>query len=130
LLDENVFPVFQGGFPQFKMRAHGRYDRNGVDLRGREQLGRARRERHVRMSLLDALECGRALITDGRDLAAVEATQIADDVWTPITVADDTDMDHSVGLELRGERGDKLVRASTGEHRLRRAQDDLEIEPE
>jgi len=40
---------------------------------------------------------------------AVEATQIcAIDGWTPITATDDADMDHSVGLELRGERGGQV----------------------
>jgi len=60
---KTCFPCSRGGFRQFKCVQTGVTYGTAVDLRGREQLGRSRRERHVRMSLLDALECGRALIT-------------------------------------------------------------------
>src|SRR5207247_6085727 len=105
------------------------------DLWGGQQVVRLRSDRQVGIRLSDPLERGRVLVTDRGELASFEAAQIADDVRTPIAVADNANANHGVWL-VKSRNGrvlqpetTNLVRALTGKHGSRSPQKDLDIEP-
>ena len=75
------------------------------------------------MRLRDPLQGGRVQIAHTRDLASLEPPEIADDVRTPVAVADDSDADHGMWAT-------DLVGAVAGEHGAWSPQQDLKVEPE
>jgi len=100
LLDEDVFALFQGGLGQLEVRVDGRHDGDGVDLRRDHQLARVGRGCDVGIRLGHALERAGTPVADARDFAAVDAAQIPDDVRAPVAVADHTDSNHGLALEV------------------------------
>ena len=96
LLHEDVLAVLQGGLRQVEVCADGRHHRDRVDVRRREQVGGLRGDGQVWVRLPDALEGLGVLVADARHVAAFEAAQVADDVRTPIAVANDADSNHGV----------------------------------
>src|SRR2546425_480761 len=115
LFDEEMLAVRQGCFGEFKMRVDGRHDGDGVDLCRGQQVGGIRGDGQARIRFGDPLERNRALITDRGDLAPVQTVHVTDDIWAPITVADDAHANHDLP-EVRGYRkvGGRL---STHRHR-------------
>src|SRR4029453_3684942 len=125
----------EGGFCHLEMGAHGRYHGDRVDVRRFQQLGRLCGDRQVRISVLDAFEGSWTLVTDRRHVTAIEATQVADDIWTPVAVADHADSTHRkcalyLGCGVRQPEMPRLIRAVTGKDCPRSAQKNLEVQPD
>src|SRR3989442_6691067 len=90
LFDERVLAVPQSGSGQFEVRRYGGHNGDGVDL-GRGQQVWVLGDGHARARLSDALEGGRTQVANAGDLASLEAPEVAADIRTPITIADDAD---------------------------------------
>src|SRR5438876_1051922 len=86
--------ITASGFAEVEVRRDGGHDGDGVDLGRGQQLCRVRGDADARVRLSDALEGGRTQVANAGDLASLEAPQVADDVRAPVTIADDTNVNH------------------------------------
>ena len=101
LLDEDVLAVLEGRLRQLVVRPDRRDDGDGVDVRRLQDLREVGRQLHARIGAA-ARACSAAgfLSQTATTCAVLEAVEVADDVRTPVAVADDADAD-DVGATLR-----------------------------
>ena len=91
---------------------------------------------HIRVSLLGAAQSRLILIADRDDLRRINTAQIADDVRSPISVANDTKSNHVIISSLIElllpqliPRPSASIRPISEEHRARSLEDQLQIQP-
>src|SRR5262245_12972814 len=91
----------QHGHTQLEMRADRCGNRDGVDRRVREQIVEVRGRLHERKAPLDELKLRLVQIRDRRNPSLRRFREVPDQIGSPVSIADDADVRHSVTSDLK-----------------------------
>src|SRR5215813_10692649 len=96
--DENMLTAFESGFGQLIMRPDRSDHRDGVDVWRTNEFTIVRIRWDVGMRRLEPLARGRALVANSEYLAIFQAAQVSNDIRSPISVANNTELKHDNSL--------------------------------
>src|SRR5437762_2099937 len=97
LLEPEMLPRLQCRHAKFEMRVDWRRDRDGIDRWIAEDFLEVGRRLGCRITAANDVELRLVEIDDRSNAGALHFREIPDEVWTPVTVTDDADIDHCVG---------------------------------
>ena len=107
LLDEDVLAVLEGLLGEGVVRVDRGDDRDGVDLRGGEDVVGIPGEIDAGETLAGAVEGSWIDVADRSDAAAIVGLEVSDYVGAPVAESDDADRNH-------GRVSEKLATEDTG----------------
>src|ERR1035438_1045729 len=107
LLDKNVFSVFERGLGEVKVRPDRRNDRHRVDVGRTDDLPGIAGDLDAWMRFPGAFLRHGTLVADGDQLTIVGSLEVAGHDGPPITIAYNSDPNHSSSNRLHG----RLMRA-------------------
>jgi hypothetical protein len=85
-----MFAVFERGFGKFVVGPHGRYHGDQVDFRREQQFLSIAGAMNGGIGALYARQRLGIFIADRDDRGMLLAMEVADDIWSPVAEADDT----------------------------------------